>query len=92
MPSLTVKLLAEFLGTLLLVLSVFASGGNWAAIAITLGFIVYLVGPLSGACVNPAIAIASAVNGSISVLEALQFIGAEVAGGLVAVYSYRFLA
>ena len=53
-----VSLIAEFLGTFLLVLSVFASGGNAYVVGATLAVVILLTGKLSGGHVNPAISLA----------------------------------
>jgi aquaporin Z len=87
-----VSLVAEFLGTFLLVLSVFASGGNAYVIGATLAVIVLLIGKLSGAHVNPAISFAMFMKGSLSVKELLGYSVAQLLGGVSSLYAYRIFA
>lgn len=83
---------AEFLGTYLLVLSVGCSvlGGKavWAAAAIaaTLSVLVYGLGAVSGAHLNPAVTIASAMNGRLmgGWRVSLYYVGVQLAGGICA--------
>lgn len=87
-----VSLVAEFLGTFLLVLSVFASGGNAYVIGATLAVIVLLTGKLSGAHVNPAISFAMFMKGSLSVKELGGYVIAQILGGVASLYAYRVFA
>lgn len=88
----TVALASEFFGTFLLVLSVFASGGNPWVIGATLALIVVLIGKRSGAHVNPAISTAMYVKGSLSFNEYLAYVAAQVLGGVASLYAYRVFA
>lgn len=83
-------LLCEALGTFLLVLSVLTSG-NWLVIGLTLAAILWLVGDISGGHVNPAITLVMYMNGSFTSVLALQYVLAQVVGGLSALYTYRML-
>ena len=83
-------LLCETLGTFLLVLAVLASG-NWLVIGLTLAAILWLVGDISGGHVNPAITLVMYMNGSFTGVLALQYVLAQVVGGLSALYTYRML-
>ena len=87
-----VRLIAELLGTFLLVLSVFASGGNAYVIGATLAVIVLLIGKLSGAHVNPAISFAMFMKGSLSVKDLLGYTVSQVLGGVASLYAYRIFA
>jgi aquaporin Z len=87
-----VSLIAEFLGTFLLVLSVLASGGNAYVIGITLAVVVLLCGKLSGAHVNPAISVTMFVKGGLSVKELMGYVVAQVLGGVSSLYAYRVFA
>lgn len=82
-------LAAEFLGTFLLVLSVFASGGNAYVVGATLAVIIILTGKVSGGHVNPAISMAMYVKGAISSKELLGYVVSQVAGGVASLYAYR---
>ncbi|MDM4723522.1 aquaporin [Micromonospora sp. WMMA1363] len=85
---------AEFLGTLLLVF--FGVGSVIAArresgvivIALTFGFtlvsLVYLLGPISGCHVNPAVTLGVLIAGRIRTLEALFYGAAQLAGSATA--------
>lgn len=84
-----VTLAAEFLGTFLLVLSVFASGGNAYVVGATLAVIIILTGKVSGGHVNPAISMAMYVKGAISSKELLGYVVSQVAGGIASLYAYR---
>ena len=85
-------LLAEFLGTLVLTLTVFASGGLWWAIGAALALGVLLIGSLSGGHVNPAISAAVYFKGGLSLQELLYYVISQVAGGVSAFYIYRVFA
>lgn len=85
-------LLAEFLGTFLLVLSVLASGGNAYAIGGTLAVIILLIGKISGAHVNPAISATMYLKGSLSTTELLSYVVSQVLGGVACLYVYRVFA
>jgi glycerol uptake facilitator protein len=90
----------EALGTFLLVLAVLAVAMNprarqeWAPLAIgtTLGFIVFIFGPLTGASVNPArwfgpALIGDALDGS----DLLVYVLGPLVGAVVALLVYRFV-
>ncbi|MFJ6195427.1 MIP/aquaporin family protein [Micromonospora sp. NPDC092111] len=89
---------AEFLGTLLLVFfgvgsAVFARvQGGVVVVALTFGFVmlamVYVIGPLSGSHINPAVTLGVLLSGKISPLGAVaywvaQFVGATVASFVI---------
>lgn len=84
-------LLAEFLGTFLLLISILATG-NALVIGLTLSLIIFLIGGLSGAHVNPAVSLAMLLNGSLSVAELVAYAAVQLAGGAAAVYVFRALA
>lgn len=84
-------LLAEFLGTFLLLISILATG-NALVIGLTLSLIIFLIGGLSGAHVNPAVSLAMLLNGSLSVPELAAYAAVQLAGGAAAVYVFRALA
>ena len=101
MPSLPQKLVAEALGTALLLATVVGSGimgdslsgGNVAiallANAIATGAIlvvlILIFGPISGAHFNPAVTLSFALQKAISWSEAALFVGVQVIGGVLGV-------
>lgn len=87
-----VKLLSEFLGTFLLMTSILVSGGNWLIIGATLALIVFLIGGISGASVNPAVSAGLWYSGSLSTQMFLFYSLVELAGGIAAVMAYNTVA
>jgi len=77
------KYVVEFLGTLLLVFVILATG-NWLAIGAALAVAVLLGGAISGGAFNPAVAIVLLAAGKIPSSDVIPYIVAEVAGGLAA--------
>ena len=85
-------LLAEFLGTFLLVLAVLASGGNPWITGGTLALVILLVGNLSGAQVNPAISLAMFVKGALSTQELVSYAVVQLLGATASVYAFQAFA
>jgi aquaporin Z len=85
---------AEFLGTLLLVFFGVGSAiaarteGGVVVVALTFGFILlalsYMLGPISGCHVNPAVTLGALVSGRISASGAIGYWFAQFAGAIVA--------
>ncbi|AEF81793.1 MIP/aquaporin family protein [Leadbettera azotonutricia] len=84
------KCIAEFLGTLVLVLfgcgvAVF-SGVDLTATALAFGLAIvamaYTIGPVSGCHVNPAVSLAMAINKRISWLEFAFYAAAQILGAI----------
>jgi len=86
------KFIAEYLGTLLLILSVFASGANPLFVGLTLSLIIYLCGNTNPGHVNPAVSIAMYFRKKVTFDEMVGFIIAQVLGGATSVYIFRALA
>lgn len=80
-------LAVEFLGALLLVLSILISN-NALVIGATLAIIIYLIGDISGAHVNPAVSLAMYMKGSLSMNELLSYVGVQMLGGVSSTYLY----
>jgi glycerol uptake facilitator-like aquaporin len=96
--SLSRRLAAEFLGTLLLVATVVGSGimaerlaggnvalallANTIATGAALVALILTFGPISGAHFNPAVSIADALEKGISWREASQYICVQIIGGV----------
>ena len=85
-------LLAEFLGTFLLVLSIIASGGNPWVIGGALALVVLLIGSLSGAYVNPAVSLAMFIKGSLSTQELVSYAVVQLLGATASVYAHQAYA
>jgi aquaporin Z len=90
-PSSPIAILAEFLGTFALVTSIFVSGGNALVIGGTLTLIVFALGSISGANVNPAVSLAAFMNGSMTVGELIVYIAVQMAGGGLAAVVYKLM-
>ena len=75
------KYIVEFLGTLLLVFVIFATG-NYLAIGAALAVAVLLGGAISGGSFNPAVTIAMMYSGKLPRSDLIPYIVAEIAGGL----------
>jgi aquaporin Z len=84
------KYLVEFLGTMLLVFVIFATG-NYLAIGAALAVGVMLGGAISGGAFNPAVAIALMYSGKLSRSDLIPYIVAQVAGALVGFEAFRML-
>ncbi len=84
------KYLVEFLGTMLIVFMIFATG-NYLAIGATLALAFMLGGPISGGAFNPAVAIAFMYSGKLSRSDLIPYIVAQVAGALVGFEAFRML-
>lgn len=84
-------LIAEYFGTFLLLMAIFATG-NPLVIGATLALDVWLLGNVSGSHVNPAVSLALLMKGSISPTEFLTYTLAQLAGAVSAWYAYSVLA
>lgn len=99
--SLPRKLLAEFIGTALLLATVVGSGvmgtalsggnaaiallANAAATAGMLYVLIVLLGPVSGAHFNPAVTLALRLRGALGTREALAYVGVQTAAAVAGV-------
>lgn len=81
-----VPIVSEFIGTLALFASILLVKGSIQPVVVgaTLAALISLLGPISGAHLNPAVTIGLLVAGKISVAKAFLYIGAQVAGALSA--------
>ena len=84
-------LVAEFFGTFLLLMSIFATG-NALVIGLTLSLNVWLLGGISGSHVNPAVSVAMLLKGAISTTEFVSYSIVQMAGAATAWYAYNALA
>lgn len=85
-----IPLLAEFLGTFLLLTAIFYTG-NFLAIGLTLAIVIFLFGNISGGHVNPAVSLAMYLKGSLSVQELILYTVAQSAGAVASLYTMSAL-
>jgi aquaporin Z len=90
--SLAMKLIAEFFGAFLLMVSILVSGGNFLVIGATLAVIVFLIGGISGASVNPAVSAGLWYSGTLNTQLFLMYSVVEILGGLAGAYSYKIVS
>merc|ERR1719456_772906 len=97
-PDLAAKLLSEFLGTFLLVLTVglnVLSGSSAGAfsIAASLMCMIYALGTSSGAHFNPAVTVAIICSGrgKCSPADGGMYMGVQILGGICAAFTYSFM-
>merc|ERR1740139_1636184 len=98
-PTLMAKLVSEFLGTFMLVLTVGLSvlGGSKApvfSIAASLMCMIYALGSVSGANFNPAVTLCLLITKRPNVLDAktgLFYIIVQLAAGIAAGFTYMFM-
>lgn len=90
------KYFAELVGTFVLASIVAISIMAHAPVptqvmaALTLGILVYVLGPISGGHFNPAVTIAMASVKKIAVKEAVIYVVFQIIGGFAALYFTRF--
>jgi hypothetical protein len=84
------KYVVEFLGTLLLVFVILATG-NYLAIGAALALAVLLGGSISGGAFNPAVTLSLLAAGKLAASDVVPYIVVEVAGGLTAFQLYKML-
>jgi len=83
--------IAELLGTYFFVLAIIASGGSAIVSGAALALVIILVGGISSAFLNPAVSLAMFIQGSLTVVDLLAYVGAQMLGGLAAVMTYRLI-
>jgi glycerol uptake facilitator-like aquaporin len=89
MIDLGVRLAAEFLGTLLFILTIIATGGSSIFTGLVLAIIIFLIGDVSGGHVNPAVSFAMFLSGSLPASTFIAYSVVQILGGLTAVYAYK---
>merc|ERR1719199_2136485 len=97
-PSIAAKLLSEFLGTYMLVLTVglnvlSGSGAGAFSIAASLMCMIFALGSCSGAHFNPAVttAIVCSGRGKCSPKDGAMYIAVQIVGGICAAFTYSAL-
>jgi aquaporin Z len=83
------KYLAEFLGTMLLLVGILASSGNPLVVGGALAAAVYFSASISGGHINPAVSLAMYVNKKLSLKDLLMYVTVQLAGGVSAVFLYN---
>lgn len=81
-------ILVEFLGTFIFLSVIVATGNPWA-IGATLAVLAFLGGAISGGHFNPAVTLMTLYNRGIAMDNAILYIGAQMAAGLLAVTVYN---
>ena len=84
------KYLVEFLGTLLLVFVILATG-NYLAIGSALALAILLGGSISGGSFNPAVTMTLLAAGKLAASDVVPYIVVEIAGGLAAFQLYKMV-
>lgn len=82
------KLVVEFIGTLIFIIIILATG-NPLAIAVGLAAMIYLGQSISGGNFNPAVSFASYMNGSLNVTELSFFILVQLLAAFAAYHIYK---
>lgn len=90
------RYLAEFIGTYLLAQAITFSAMSGAvpvalSASLTLGVLVYVFGPISGAHVNPAVTIALASLRKISITDAIAYLVAQFLGAGMVILKSTYL-
>lgn len=82
------NILAEFIGSIVFVYVILATG-NPLAIGATLALIILLISNISGGHLNPAVSIVMAAAGNLPVADLVPYTIAQIMGGLVALELYK---
>ena len=82
------KYLVEFLGTIVFIYVILATG-NALAIGATLALLILVMGDISGGHVNPAVSIVMASAGKLPTSDLVPYCIAQILGGLVALEIYK---
>ena len=89
MVDLAISLTAEFLGTMLLILTIIATGGSSILTGVVLAIIIFLIGNVSGGHVNPVVSMSMFLSGSLPLSTFIAYIVAQLLGGVTAVYACK---
>ena len=90
--STPIKLFSEFIGTSAFVLSILASGGNFIVIGATLAALIFLLGGISGANLNPAVSAALYYSGSLNGANFILYAVVQILAGFAAAWAYSVVA
>jgi glycerol uptake facilitator-like aquaporin len=89
MINFAIQLISEFLGTLLLILTIVASGGSSVMTGAVLALIIFLTAGVSGGHMNPVVSLAMYLSGSISAAGFAGYTVAQALGGITAYFIYK---
>jgi glycerol uptake facilitator protein len=78
------SIIAEFLGSIVLMLSILLTGGNALIVALVIGVLIYSAASYSGAHFNPMVSIIMGIKGVLDWSQVPLYIAAQVAGGFIA--------
>ena len=81
--------LAEYVGAFFFILAIFSSGGNPLIIGGALALVVFLIGSISSAHVNPAVSLAMLMKGDLNTSRFAGYVVAQLLGGASAYYAYK---
>ena len=84
------KYLAEFLGTMIFLFAILASGNPYA-IGIALTIVILIFGPISGGHFNPAVSVMKYAEGQIKMGDLVLYVLVQVLGGLFALSLFKML-
>jgi hypothetical protein len=85
-----IELIPEFLGTFALVFS-FLTTGNFIIVGLTLATVMYLIGDLSGANINPVVSLVMMMNKTLPIQKFYEYIVVQILGGISAFYIYKLI-
>ncbi len=88
----TFPLLAEILGSYLLILIMLASGNNAILVGNTLALIIFLIGKISGGHINPVVSLVQFLKGNLGIKEVVAYIAAQIFGGVASFYTFKVFA
>jgi len=83
------KYLAEFLGTVLVVLCALVSNGNFLVVGVSVAVAMFFAGKISGGHLNPAISLSLYVNNKMALNDFLAYLVSQFAGGVSSVFLYN---
>jgi len=83
-----IAIVTEFIGTFIFLYVIVATGNPWA-IGATLAVLAYLGGSISGGHYNPAVTTMFLWNRGIAAENAIAYILAQIAAGILAVMTWK---
>ena len=83
-------IIAEFIGTFILIISILITG-NPIYIAAAFLAAITIVGKFSGGHINPVVSLTMFLNGTIKSNQILEYIGPQIIAAVSAFYMYQYL-